>query len=184
MTQEKAMTETIKFDPFSDRLSRDIRNALSTSLVQCLELNSIQPAEDTAESFRIKTLADAYAEYVATRLDLYRKAIDGIGEGPEEPVTRSMVLWNLGLFFEVHEVLEHAWYEAKDDYKLILQALIRAAGVYIKLEYGYREQAERLAAKALVVLEEHKDTLQTWFMPEPLLTALREISPVPPTLSL
>ena len=98
-------------------------------------------------------------------------------------MAKSTVLWNLGLFFEVHEILEHAWYDAQGDYKLILQALIRAAGVYIKLEYGYQGPAERMAAKALTVLEAHRDSLQKWFKPEPLFEALRELSP-PPRLSL
>lgn len=178
------MTEPVQFQPFTDRMSRDIRNALSTSLVQCLKTGSAMPAEETSAKFDIDTLPDSFRDYIENRLNLYRRAVELIADVPEDPIRKAMVLWNLGLFFEVHEVLEHAWYDAKDDYKLILQALIRAAGVYIKLEYGYRGPAERIAAKALTVLEEQQETLRQWFHPEPLLEALKTTSTPAPKLSL
>lgn len=176
------MTESARFQPFTDRTSRDIRNALSSSLLDCLDANSILPAKEAARKFDPESLPQCYRRYIRDRLDRYNKAVELVSDLPDDPVTKSTVLWNLGLFFEVHEVLEHAWYDARGDYKLILQALIRAAGVYIKLEYGYRDPAKRMAAKALTVLEEHQDSLHKWFKPEPLLKALRELSS-PPRLS-
>ena len=72
---------------------------------------------------------------------------------------RGCCLWDLGLHFEVHEILEHAWHRAQGEEKLLLQAMIRAAGVYIKGDYGYFEAAAKLAARALPVLEAHKQRL-------------------------
>lgn len=167
------MTETANFDPFNDRLSRDIRNALSSSLVKCLELSSLAPAREVADKFMDQDLPEVYRGYIADRLSCYEKAVHQLNGVEEDPIRSGLVLWDLELFFEVHEVLEHAWYDAGGDFKLILQALIRAAGVYIKLEHGFRPQAERIAAKAVDVLEEHRTFLEDHFEPELLISALR-----------
>ena len=93
-----------------------------------------------------------------------------------------MILWDLGLLFEVHEVLEHAWYTAEGRMKLTMQALIRAAGVYIKREYGYNEAAARIAAKAIPVLEKNRALLEKYFKPEKLIAALASPDASPPQL--
>ncbi len=82
-----------------------------------------------------------------------QQALEIIRGGITDPIQQAVVLWNLGLFFEVHEVLEHVWYTAEGKMKATLQALIRAAGVYIKREYGFNDSADRIAAKAIPVLE-------------------------------
>ena len=55
---------------------------------------------------------------------------------------------------------------------LTLQALIRAAGVYIKLEFGYERQAAKMAGKAREVLATSDDLLRDYFDPAELLAAL------------
>ena len=57
--------------------------------------------------------------------------------------------------------------------RVFLQALIRAAGVYIKGEYGFDEGAAKLAAKALPVLVANRDRLAAYTDPDRLITALR-----------
>ena len=99
-----------------------------------------------------------------------------------DPIQQGMVLWNLGLFFEVHEVLEHVWYTAEGKMRQTLQALIRAAGVYIKREYGFNDSAERIAAKAIPVLEANRDILDGYFKTETLTDALKNPHSTPPTL--
>lgn len=177
------MTEQT-FNPFTDRLSRDIRNDLSSSLVVCLKTGDISAAKEVAAAYLTDHSEEPYAEYIQKRLKRYGQAIAKIHGGPEDPIWRSIVLWNLGLFFEMHEVLEHAWYSAQGDTKLIMQALIRAAGVYVKLGCGYQPQARKMADKALTVLSEHEDFLSQYFRPEPLLDALRKLNPQPPLLQL
>ncbi len=175
------MTEKI-FNPFTDRLSRDIRNTLSSSLVECLEAGNISSAEEVAKRYLAEHPAPLYSEYIQQRLQLYKEAVKTIHGGSEDPIWRSTILWNLGLFFEMHEVLEHAWYSAQGDTKLIMQALIRAAGVYVKLGCGYKPQARKMADKAIDVLTIHQEFLSDYFQPEPLLKALRELDPQPPEL--
>jgi hypothetical protein len=82
----------------------------------------------------------------------------------------------------MHEVLEHAWYHAQGSRKAVLQAMIRAAGVYVKLEYGYTRQAAKIAMKALNVLEGNTVLLREYFAPEELLQALKALAPTPPIL--
>lgn len=176
------MTEVTKFDPFNDRKSRDIRNTLSSSLVGCLEANSIAPAVDASEQFLNPELEDHYRIYIKERLSRFGKAVETISKGSEDPFWRGLVLWDLELFFEMHEVLEHAWYTAEGDKKMLLQALIRAAGMYIKLEHGFVPQAQKMAGKAVVVLEEQRDFLSDYFQPELLIDALKATNPNPPKL--
>jgi hypothetical protein len=176
------MKASPQFDPFNDRLSRDIRNDLSSSLVKCLETGDIAPAEQVAAKHRSSQPDEIYLNYISERVTRYSEALQAIRELPDDPLSQAVVLWDLGLFFEVHEVLEHAWYDAEGEYKLTLQALIRAAGVYIKLECGFIPQAERIAAKAVPVLEEQKERLQSYFTPELLIDGLKGCRLPPPKL--
>lgn len=173
----------IQFDPFNDRLSRDIRNRLSTSLITCLEEKSITPAMNIAASFKPDSLPVCYQEYIDNRLNMYRIAIDKITTTEKDSLRQALILWDLRLFFEVHEVLEHVWLKAEGDEKLIMQALIRAAGAYIKHEVGAVSPAKRLADKAVAVLNEHKPFLAPYFDPDALIHALQDLTKPPPKLS-
>ena len=66
---------------------------------------------------------------------------------------------------------------------MTLQALIRAAGVYIKREYGFNDSANRIAAKAIPVLEANQDILEVYFKTEKLVSALKTPEASPPILS-
>lgn len=170
------------FEPFQDRLSRDIRNALSRALARALADGSMAPFEDEAAALLARAPAHCYSGYIVNRLERYRLAFAQIRAVQSDPFRQGIVLWNLRLFFEVHEVLEDAWHQAVGNRKLLLQAMIRAAGVYIKLEYGYARQAAKLAAKARYVLEQNGDALRQYFDPEELLQALDTLAPEPPVL--
>lgn len=175
------MTEQV-FQPFTDRLSRDIRNALSSSLVDALQSRSLDPVQATADSFLKSDPPEIYRDYILQRMRRYRRVIDNLGESTIDPLYASFLLWDQQLFFEVHEVLEHEWLKAEGEEKLFLQAIIRAAGVYIKLGAGYGKPAARIAAKALVVLETNRERLAEYFPPEKLIEPLKELSQTPPRL--
>lgn len=166
------------FQPFTDRLSRDIRNELSSACVICLRQGEIGPAWLTAEPYLAAGLAECYTAYINDRLQRYRQAVEAAGRSTD-PIHQALILWNLGLFFEVHEILEEAWLKSDGREKLVLQALIRAAGYAIKGEHGYLDQAKRMAAKALPVLEANQDLLAPYCRLEPLLAALRNCTPLP-----
>ncbi|TKB10620.1 DUF309 domain-containing protein [Desulforhopalus sp. IMCC35007] len=136
-----------KFHPFEDRFSRDMRNGLSSALAEAVETGNGKMLDKLQKDFASRKLAPCYRDYLKDRSARYEKALQLI-EMDQHPIQQAVVLWNQGLFFEVHEVLEHAWYHAKGETKLTLQALIRAAGVYVKLEYGYIDAAHKIAGKS------------------------------------
>jgi uncharacterized protein len=170
------------FNPFEDRLSRDLRNKLSDGLAVAVETgNNIKLAAIIAE-YRQQPLAECYRKYLEDRNSRYEKALATIAADITDPIHRSLILWDLGLFFEVHEILEHAWYTAAGPMKLTLQALVRAAGVYIKREYGYYASAARIAEKAVPVLANNRELLTRHFNPEKLIKALLDPDSLPPIL--
>ena len=69
------------FDPFEDRLARDIRNGLSSSLLQCLDHLDIEPARQAAAPFLARDLAPVYRAYIDARLRNYHRAIAIIHAG-------------------------------------------------------------------------------------------------------
>lgn len=170
------------FDPFRDRLSRDIRNELSASLLRCLSAQSLAPARQIADRFLADDPGPEQVAYIGDRLERYGRFLARVTEGPDDALWRSLVLWDLGLLFEVHEILEHAWLRAEGTEKSFLQAMIRAAGVYIKGEFGFAEAAAKMVAKALPVLVANRDRLSPYIDPERLLAALRAPSASPPRL--
>lgn len=160
------------FNPFIDRLSRDIRNELSEGLATAVETGNDALLAATVAKYRQQPLADYYRTYLEDRCSRYEKALAAISPGVTDPIQRGLILWDLGLFFEVHEVLEHAWYSAEGAMKATLQALIRAAGVYIKREYGFYDSAGRIAEKAVPVLEANRELLAKYFCPDRLISVL------------
>jgi len=172
-----------RFDPFEDRLCRDIRNELSEAFMDTLVQLSLEPVKKTAEKYLARGLAPVYQEYIEDRLVRYARAVDIIREEKmEEPFARALVLWDLGLFFEVHELLEGEWLAASGVHKLVLQAMIRAAGVYIQLEHGNTKGARKMAEKAVETLTRQRDAVPPIFDLGLLLAKLRKVDPVPPKL--
>ena len=170
------------FHPFEDRFSRDMRNGLSSALAEAIETGNVNILDTLQKKFASRELAPCYHDYLKDRSSRYEKALQLI-QIDQHPIQQAVILWNQGLFFEVHEVLEHAWYHKKGDEKLTLQALIRAAGVYVKLEYGYRDAAHKIAGKSWPVLQKNSGMLETFFDPQPLITALKSCERPAPQLA-
>lgn len=175
------MSQTPRFNPFEDRLSRDIRNDLSESIIEVLAERSLLPAEKVALAYRRQNLAACYSDYIDQRLDRYGRALEIIS-AESGLLLRAAVLWDLKLFFEVHEILEPGWIKAKGDEKRLLQALIRSAGVYINLELGYRQRARKIADKAVPVLKELGAVLEGIIAADNLIAALETLAEDPPRL--
>ncbi len=170
------------FQPFTDRLSRDIRNELSRSLVSVLNEKTIEPACKIAHNYQKDNVADCYNQYIEERLSRYSKCLAKIADGESDPLWQALVLWDEQLFFEVHEILEHVWLQAKGEEKLFLQAMIRAAGVYIKMDSGYKDTAARMAAKSIPILQNSRARLAQYTDPDLLIEALITLKTPPPQL--
>jgi hypothetical protein len=145
-----------RFDPFTDRTAREIRNRLSNVLMRALD----PPRSDLFESV-ISELLDqdpvpAYRSYLDDRLLSYREAFKEIEfRGLTDKFSQALVLWNHGLFFEVHERLETIWRKSSGEYREALKGLIQAAGVFLHIELGRLDSAKRLGVKAKELLEKH-----------------------------
>ena len=170
------------FDPFRDRLSRDIRNDLSESLLTCRTQLRLSPAQAVADRYLATNLEPCYVDYIHDRLDRYARFLAVVAKEPADVAWQGFVLWDLELFFEVHEILEQAWMHACGDEKIFFQALIRAAGVYIKREYGFHDAAAKMAAKAVPVLAANAHRLAVHIDPQRLLAALCTAKEKPPLL--
>ena len=180
-SMERQMINQV-FDPFRDRLSRDIRNDLSESLMHCLREQRLDPAREVANRYLAANLASCHRVYIDERLIRYAAVLDRLVPQAKDPLWQGLVLWDERLFFEVHEILEHAWLAAAGEEKAFLQAMIRAAGVYIKRENGFSAAAEKIAAKALPILEANRHRLAVYTDPQRLITALRSGNSEPPIL--
>lgn len=173
---------TQDFNPFEDRYSRDLRNTLSSALAVAIETGQHDTLQSVIADYGSRDLAPHYRNYFDKRCIHYKKALE-LMETEAVPIKQAMILWNEGLYFEVHEVLEHVWYHAQGNEKLTLQALIRAAGVYVKKEYGYNGPAAKIAAKSWPVLQDNENLLRLYFNPEPLIYALKDLEQPAPQLT-
>ena len=172
-----------QFDPFEDRLSRDIRNKLSTAFMETLETGEEGPIEQICSFYLRQGIAPFYRAYIADRVDRYNKAMTIIMHGAvTDVVGKALVLWDQELFFEVHELLEDAWLKAAGPLRLVLQALIRAAGVYVHLQRGNRKGAEKMAAKAVAAFKNNQQHVPASVDLPRLLAALNNLAAPPPKL--
>ena len=148
------------FDPYSDRLARDIRNSLSSALVQEITWDAAGSLVTAAEVWLAKASDPIYQTYIKNRLVLYGQAIDAIrADQNEDTRHQAIYLWNLGLFFEMHELLESIWHQSRDPERSALKGWIQAAGVYIHFQRGKVDAARGLAQRAVKHLRNGKSCL-------------------------
>jgi hypothetical protein len=170
------------FDPFNHRLSRDLRNDLSEALLKALANGKPDPVLETAGKYRARLDQDPeLKDYLEARMACYLVVLEESGrEGGKDPDRQALALWNHELFFEFHELLEKRWLGATGLHKLVLQALIRAAGTYIHRRYGRRKGAEKMAARAREIIDQHRRELPDGFEAGILLAALADPAAPPP----
>lgn len=172
------------FNPLNDRLARDIRNDLARTFVKCLvDAIELAPVNKLAAQLLAGKPGQIYENYINDRLARYLAAKAAIiGQKIKDPFYQALVLWDHELFFETHEVLEAIWIESAGSPKLILQAMIRAAGFYIHLGTGNQTGAEKMAARAWMVLVEHRGEVPPFPGLDNLVKCLEQRNAVPPKL--
>ena len=157
----KRNISSVDFDPFNDRLSRDIRNTLSGAFINALSRKQTSDYQAAAE----KWLAE---KPIASRLD--------------DALLQSLVLWNNGLFFEFHEHLERIWHQTSGDEYQALKGLIKAAGVYIHMEHNRQQASESLSEKSLKLIRQYSHCLAFITNLNVLIQRLEMLAPVSPKL--
>ncbi|MBC2711656.1 MAG: DUF309 domain-containing protein [Desulfosarcina sp.] len=178
------MIEIDRFDPFNNRLCRNVRNALSEGFKNVLDKRDMVPVRRIAGFFLNDPQPACVNAYIQRRLSAYEQVLTDVSSRRlGDPLDIAVSIWDRQLFFETHEYLEPYWMGAKGDEKLLLQAIIRAAGAYVHLEQGNLTGAKSIAGKAIDVLERYRDRLAPHADPQLLLDKLRKLDPVPPMLS-
>ena len=169
-----------RFDPFRNRLARDIRNSLSRSFLKSLAENNVSSVHRTAEEFLQQHLEPVYEMYIVKRLKKYDSFFAAVNAGGHrELLQQAAKLWDLELYFEMHELLEPVWKDAEGAWRKALQGLIRAAGMKIHAENNNRAAAS-MGAKALADLQKFGDRLEDFDKLDAVLKALEEMSLPPP----
>ena len=140
---------TEDFDPFGDRTARDIRNSLSSALVAVLCGTEPGRLASVVRYWMAQHIGPSYRAYIQQRYEVYKRLITEIRTGGIENVRfQAVVMWNAGLFFELHELLETVWVDAKEPERTALKGFIQAAGVYVHARRGKHAAARGLAARA------------------------------------
>lgn len=171
------------FDPFNDRLARDIRNSLSSALVSDLSAGCDGSIEEVARHWELQHLSAIYQDYIRQTLERYRQVGAHIkAAGIQDPRHQSLVLWNAGLFFELHELLETIWHGTQGPERTGLKGLIQAAGVYVHQMRGNLTAARGLARRAIQNLLAGEAQLDFIANLEQLTEGLHDPSRPPPRL--
>ena len=172
-----------KFDPFNDRLSRDIRNTLSEAFVEALV--KLEPSGYRAAAQKWLTLKPAarYVNYIQDRLGRYDRLIERVSSTClDDPLLQSLVIWNNGLFFEFHDHLERIWQQTGGDEHQALKGLIKAAGVYIHMEHNRQRAVESLSTKSFNLLRRYSSCLTFVTNLNVLMDKIKNLDPVSPKL--
>ena len=184
-SDKKQKSAPEKFDPFNDRLSRDIRNSLTDAFMTSLKQKDAGCYLDQSQKWLKGQLATVYKDYIQDRVRRYDLVFERIQqEHIDDARIQAMILWNDGLFFEVHDILEDIWHKKQGDERRAIQGLIKAAGVYVHLESDRLNSAERLAQKSVMALKEYEEELGFISNLNILIGALETCDSVPPTLKL
>jgi hypothetical protein len=183
MTDSEPLIKTRRFDPFNDRRSRDLRNTLSEQFVEVVLRNDGQAFRLFCDHWKAVDLGGIYREFLEDRLGRYRRAFDQFERDKvRAPLRQAMVLWNLALYFEMHELLETIWHPAAEPFRSALKGLIQAAGAYIHLLWGHQRAGEKLARKAHRHLSANREGAAFITNLDELLNHLEHLDREPPVL--
>jgi len=150
----------LRFDPFSVRKARNIRNQLSEAFVHALKKNDPAHIDQVVGTLFRNTREFVYRQYISERKERYQRVFARIKKlPPVDPLARMIPIWNARLFFECHEYLEPIWQEASGNRREAIKGLIQAAGAFVHLERGQRISGLRMAAKAAELIGKHRNEL-------------------------
>jgi len=173
------------FDPFNDRAARLVRNELSAALLEGLDSLDYSLLERRARQLEARYPATLYRQYTEERLRRYGAVFAAVAGTPQigNDIFRLVArLWEQGLFFEVHDVLERQWNKAKGARRKALQGLIQAAGCFLLLEAGNVAGAGKLADKAVANLAANRSEFPAHLRLDDLIENLQKKIRNPPPL--
>ncbi|MCG6909730.1 MAG: DUF309 domain-containing protein [Deltaproteobacteria bacterium] len=175
--------ENVLFDPFNDRLCRDVRNALSEGFVDALNAGDIRPVNDAVHQLAPQELPPHVRVYIEDRAGRYAEVLEQVaakGLSLDDTLEIARLVWNRALFFEFHEWLEPAWKTAVGMQKTMLQALIRSAGLFVLLESGRERGAARTLPKVVAKLNACRNHLPAFVDVDRLIEKMTSFDGLPP----
>lgn len=172
-----------KFDPFKQRLARDIRNDLSTALIESLEAGHPARFRSIAQRFLQRDIELMHREYIENRLRKYEQVLSEItSRNVDDPFAQVVLLWNKGLLFEVHERLESIWQDLPPETRKAVKGIIQATAAYIHKQYGHKKAARSLAQKAAGLLRDYGKALPPFIQIDELIDRLDSQNFEPPAI--
>lgn len=142
--------DRMSFDPFENRLARDIRNTIGAAFIHSVKKRATNPFLHAVQFFSSKPLTSDMEKFIGHR----KKCLDSILEQLKDDSQATdffqilLLLWGKKLYFEAHEWLEEAWMTRIGDEKKGFQALIQTAVALEHFEYNRVAPAKRLAQRA------------------------------------
>ena len=168
------------FDPYRFARHRDIRNRLARAFTSALDRESDEPLNRFRDRLP-RRIPPAVAATIDHRCRVYSRAITRARQRPAgAAVPRFALLWNMGLYFEAHEMLETRWRLTQGDLREALKGLVQAAGAMALWQMGRRPAAARLAARAGRHLRGHAAELSTLANLDELASMMSGDSPLAP----
>lgn len=155
------MKDQRRIDPFKSRLARDIRNSLSKSFLESLRSANRDFFQRKAAQLLEQEPSQTHQDYIVSRLSKYEDVFAAIIRNHlNDELDQAEILWDHGLFYEMHELLEIVWVKAEGNERKALQGLIQAAGMKIHAEVRNMKAANSMGRKALTALQHYGDTLK------------------------
>ncbi|CCK78905.1 MULTISPECIES: DUF309 domain-containing protein [Desulfobacula] len=174
----------MKFNPFENRLSRDIRNTLGHCFVKAIQAKDPSFFHTASSQYQYGETQVHIKAYVNNRADFLKKTFDQMAAFNLQPdddfFVIARILWNFELFFEFHEWLEIKWTTAQGKNKKALQAMVLAAIAYEQLTYGRKAPAKKVALKAIGLFNQHRDIIAKPFDADLFISKLSLLDPVAP----
>ena len=176
-------TEPGIFDPFADRLARDIRNSLSTAMAAAFTHADPKRFTDRCDGWLARDLPAANRRYIESRRRVFEDLFAAHRTHRlDAPLLLAVRLWNAGLFFEVHEVVENQWHAATGKRRQALKGLVQAAGTYVHRQAGRTAASARLGPKAAATLRAAAEALDEIANIRELVACLERGAPAAPRL--
>ncbi len=166
------------FDPFENRLCRNIRNDIGYGFVKSVQQRSLAPFNSALKKYHNNADNPPFKSYINHRLTLVKKILMQIDSGRLKTVNEFSILmfvWSHQLYYEFHEWVEELWLPANGNYKKSLQGLIFASVALEHHQYNRQIPAQKLSIKAIAKLERHGLLLPELINTEVIVDALKKI---------
>ncbi len=142
-----------------------LRASAKESLEELLDSNLLQVQNTGIEQRRVALGEDLLRELPAatSRAEAYCRALESLSRRQirsagdvERAIEQAAYLFNEGLFFEVHEILEAVWLKQGEQTRPLLQGLIQIAVAFHHLENRNRFGALSLLKEGLVKVKDYR----------------------------